>query len=495
VNNKNLTSGLSDRTILWLIISSSILLTIVIQVLLYLKGFYSISADESGRTLFAYYWLKGVEPLGEPWLPFHKIIIAAALKIDFNLFWTPRIVVSFFAVLSTIFIIWYSNELFKNRRVIILAALLTIFFPPLVIIRTVPLAEIMFILLIVSGSIFFIKWLHSGKNIYLFFTALFFALSSSARYEGWIFSFCFFIYILYNRKKISWKIITLLLIILSAFPIYWISFNAIELGNPLGFISSTSGGYSLHHNTLIDLAKYNLIAQFIVQNIIYLNFLGLISLFFLSFIDKKIRNWILIPLLAFVIMAFLSLVKIGLPSHAFWRIPLIWSVLLIPFTAHFIIKLSEFFADIYQKRKIAFAIWITSIIIVYFSFQIWRLSNSSDFTEDDLRAGRYLKEKIIESGSVFKILIDSSEWIYMNIYISSENPEAFITNSGDISSEPEEPLISPGKGLDISFIKKNDIRYLLFKRNDYKDFLDGRKELEEIKNFGDWKLYKVSFLN
>jgi len=106
-----------------------------------------------------------------------------------------------------------------------------------------------------------------------------------------------------------------------------------------------------------------------------------------------------------------------------------------------------------------------------------------------------LKEKIIESGSVFKILIDSSEWIYMNIYISSEYPEAFITNSGDISSEPEEPLISPGKGLDISFIKKNDVRYLLFIRNDYKDFLDGRKEIEEIKNFGDWKLYKVSFLN
>ncbi|MEJ2618538.1 MAG: YfcE family phosphodiesterase [Ignavibacteriaceae bacterium] len=236
----------NDKLFLWKVIFFSLTITIVIQALLYLQGYYSFSGDESDRTLLAYSWLIGKMPKGEPWLPFHTIINGIFLKYFFNLFWMPRIVGSIFSLLSVTAIIWFSQVILKDRNVTIITAILAVFFPPFVILRAVPLSEVMYFFFIIGGASCLFKWLETSKSVDLIFTALLFAFAGSVRYEGWIFSGSFIIFLLveyYTRKEIRLKLIVFLSFIVLSFPVFWIFKNLLETGNPLEFIVSSSERY------------------------------------------------------------------------------------------------------------------------------------------------------------------------------------------------------------------------------------------------------------
>jgi len=478
------------KKFLFLIVFVTVSISFFLQILLYYKGFYSISADESGRTLLAYQWLEGIDQPGEPWLPFHKIINAVALNIHPDLFWTPRITGTIFGLLSSAAFIYYSYRLFHNRGITLLAALIGVFFPPFVIIRAVPLAEVMFVFFIITGSSCFLKWLQEEKRLYLIIASFLFALSASIRYEGWLFSFSFLVYIILIYRKIRLVDFIINFLILAGFPLYWVILNYIQTGDPFTFIASTSGGYTLHHDTFIMLLRYNLVTQFIYQNILYLNFCGIISLIILSFINDNIRVLVLFLISAFLILVLLSFAKIGMPSHAFWRIPLVWNILLIPFSAHFLIKLSEFFADHFKKEKKIFVFLFASVMIIYFIFQIGRLSSKSMFTADERNAGKFINSKVIKEKG-FKVLIDSSGWEYLNVYISSNYPEIFIPNTGPDSSFPEKPIVNPKENLKIPLLKKLGIKYLVFETGSYKKYFDQCTQIKPVKNFGKWKVYSL----
>ncbi|HVO73151.1 MAG TPA: glycosyltransferase family 39 protein, partial [Ignavibacteriaceae bacterium] len=462
----------------------------LLQILLYYRGFYSISADESGRTLLAYQYLNGIETQREPWLPFHKLINALALKIYPDLFWAPRITGTIFALLSATVFIYYSHRLFQNKSITLLASVIAVLFPPYVVIRAVPLAEVMYIFFIISALIFVLKWLQLEKKKNIIIASFLFGFSSSVRYEGWLFSLCLLVYLIFIYRKISPSLFFINFLILAGFPIYWILFHYIQTGDPFYFIASTSGGYRLHHKTFLMLLKYNLVTQFIYQNILYLNFGAAASIIFLSFTNEKIRVFTLFLFSAFILMAFLSFAGIGMPSHAFWRIPLVWSILLIPFSAHFLIKLSEYLAEQFKKEKKIYLRGFVTIMIMYFGFQIGRLTGNSMFTADERNTGRFINEKLMKE-KPFKVLIDSSGWEYLNIYVASNFPDIFIPNTGPDSSNPEKPLIDHKEELKLSLLNKLGIKYLVFETERYKKFFDQYTNLKAVKSFGIWRIYSL----
>lgn len=482
--------GRGDKKSLVYLVIVFTLSALILQILLYLKGFYSVSADESGRTLLAFHWLNGTEPPGEPWLPFHKVITALALKIYPNLFLAPRISGAIFSLLSIAVFVYYSHEVFRNRQITLLASLIGLLFPPFVIIRAVPLAESIYIFFIVAGSLFFLKYLKSEKNLYLTSASCMFAFSSSVRYEGWLFTLCLLFYMLLKHKRISREIIVINSLLLAAFPLYWIIANYIDYGNLFYFVYSTSEGYKLHHDTFMMLLKYNLVTQFLYQNIIYLNAGAVISVIFMILIKKEIRVFILFLFSVFLLLACLSFAEIGMPSHAFWRIPLSWSILLIPFSIHFIIKFSEFLSDYFKKKKKFFIIGISAVIIIYFLFQVNRLSSRSMFTADEKNTGEYIAENCAGE-KADKILIDSSGWEYLNIIVASNQPYLFIPNAGDNPALPGKPLVSPVSKLNAEVLKEMKIKCLVFERDDYKNYLDKNDHVRLEKKFGIWKIYSV----
>jgi len=103
---------------------SIILFSLGIQAFLFSKGFYSISADERGRTLHAYKWVIGEDQTGTSRLPFYSIMVGSVLKLWPNLFLAPRLVGSIFGFLSLVSIMWLSHEIFHNKTITFFAAFL-----------------------------------------------------------------------------------------------------------------------------------------------------------------------------------------------------------------------------------------------------------------------------------------------------------------------------------------------------------------------------------
>lgn len=491
----NIFSKDNDRTFIWKVIIANLIIASAIQVLLYLQGYYSFSGDESDRTLLAYSWLIGNMPKGEPWLPFHTIINGTFLKYFLNLFWIPRIISLIFGLLSISAFIWFAHVLIQDKLVTFVSAMLAVFFPPFVILRAVPLSEVMYFFFIISGAAFLFKWLETKKTGYLLFVEILFAVSSSVRYEGWIFCGSFLIFLFFEffiRRMPRIKLLIISAVILLAFPVFWILKNALDTGNPLEFIISSSERYKVHYGfSIIPMLKYNLISQFIYQNILYLNFAGLFSLIFYLLTDRNIRRWSVTFSLSFIFLAVLSILGLAMPSHAYWRIPLVWNILLIPFSAHFIIKFSSFVADSIKKSKRTVLIAIIFVLIIYFSFQIKRIISFSYFSEDDISAGNYLKEHVIESKDNNKILIDTSDWNYLNVIVASNHPQSFIINARKDPALPPNQIISDGKTINVAHLSSLNIEYLLFEDIKYKDLIKQNPNFIEIKKLGMWELYKL----
>jgi len=138
-----------------------------------------------------------------------------------------------------------------------------------------------------------------------------FALASTIRYEGWIFSGSFFGSILFlsiTQKRIAIEKRTLgkILFTVGLFPIYWLKFHAFENGEPLGFMGGVAGRYILlHGDSLKMLILNNLFTQFMKQNLLTLNFLGLFPLIFSR--EEIIKLWAIAPSIAFLSMSFISI--------------------------------------------------------------------------------------------------------------------------------------------------------------------------------------------
>ncbi len=243
--------------------------------------------------------------------------------------------------------------------------------------------------------------------------------------------------------------------------------------------------------SIIPMMKYNLITQFIYQNILYLNFTGLISLLFYLLTDRNIRRWSVVFFLSFFFLAILSILGLAMPSHAYWRIPLTWNILLIPFSAHFIIKFASFLSETFKKKERTVLITIVSIIIIYFSFQVIRIISFSYFSGDDISAGTYLKEQIISNENHFKILIDTSDWNYLNVMVASNHPQRFIINAQKDPAFPANQIVGSRKQIDIEYLTNLKINYLLFENPGLKNMIKRNPEFIQIKKLGDWELYKL----
>lgn len=214
---------------LYVLISVLIItLLCILQVLLVHKGFYAISADEAGHTLEGYYWYKGTSSFFSIWLPFQKILYGLGFEIWQNLFWTPRIISSIFGVLTLISLMYLTFQLFKNKTISILSGFLGSVHWGIVIFSVLPMTEIYFSFFIIAALAFMVKWLREKKNNDLIALVIFSCIANTIRFESWVFSFLFFVVIIYDLisfqkiTKVNLRNLVLYSSILFIFPTIWI---------------------------------------------------------------------------------------------------------------------------------------------------------------------------------------------------------------------------------------------------------------------------------
>ena len=494
-----------NNSAFWALLVVAISLAFSAQVFLHWNGFYSVSADGCARTLDAYMWTLDEIPKGgfwlpfyekNPWPPFHRVIVGLSLKLWPDLFITPRAVNFVFGILSLISLTWLSYELFKNRHITIVTAFLGSVFSHRVVLSLVPLAEIMFIFMVVTAMVFFARWLSSRRLLELIISSFFLAFSSTIRYEGWVFSGCLLLFVfvssLFSKTKEKGRFIELItvIVILGSFPAYWIGSYAIHTGDSFGFVSNTVDRYQLRFgSSLITLVKFNVLVQFLKQNLDSFNLLGIVSLLYLLINDKRIGRWVVVPAVALLIMSGVSFFGKALPSHNFWRLSVVWSILLVPFTAHWVVMQRRSFLD--SKRYSKYFVFLLFLLLfVSFVYQTHRMTENSFFSIYDRFSGEYVKERL-ETSSNAKILIETSNWHYFNVLIASQHPFSFICNSGCDPVQPEEPIIAKEKKIDRAELVDRGVRILIFETQEYKDLLNQDNSFVKIRDYGYWSIYEL----
>lgn len=467
-----------------------IILFIFVELSLISKGFFSLSADESGHTLEAYEWLRGEGGFFSIWLPLFKILNSFALKIHFDLVATPRIMSAVFGLLTLFALIYLTYKLFDNKIIALFSGFLGTIFLPIAIFSVLPLQEIYFFFLITSSISFLIAWIKSRAKIYLTGSIIFCALATTARYEAWVFACIIFIIMVFrilkseehSKKKLI--VICSAAIILFSFPVIWIYLSSSLNKEVYGFITSVASRYS--RGQILSEIKNNVLYLFLSLNVTSLNIIGIISLASLFKINSSVKIFTIILFGSLVSFAFISFLIKAMPTHNHWRVAAIWCLLLLPFTAHWLFTLLEKIRSDSWNRY-AFTVF-TCLIIYFFISQLEEYTSNSYFTRSEIDAGNFLRQ--VSNDDVSKIFIlkhASDKWRYSNLEVASQKPELFVSNLKNIKYAASDSLFLPDS-LVSEMIDRN-IKYIVVPSS----IVLGSHPIQvrEIKRFEKWNIFLI----
>jgi hypothetical protein len=488
-------AGQLSNLIFYPLLLLAILIGCGIEIYLYKGGLYTVSADESGRTMHAYEWMFNKQlARPEAWLPLPKWITGLALEFKPDLFRTPRALTFGLGILALLALGWLTQELMRDRRVTLLAVLLGALFSHHVILSVVPLSEMMFITAILCGCAFLARWIVRGQTRDLLLGAIPFALSTAIRYEGWVYAGGVFLLAFYvflrDKPRFKPTVLIGLGLILFAFPMFWAGLYAVKTPNGLlGFIKNPSDEYAMRvGNTFAMNFKLSVLMQFIWENLASLNILGLISVLYLTVTAKPIRRWLLVPAIAFVVLSYLSLRGKAMPTHNFWRVSSSWSILLLPFTAHWIWQQGQVFQSSSRTAGIARIALRTLLIATFalaFGAQTFSRAKFSSFTKADRGVGEFVNAHAARTD---KFLIDVSQYNYLHVQIASQRPRAFMLNGSPVRGGS---LITGRADADTRKLKSMGIRYVIMTHPQLLRALDANPGLLKVLRQGIWVVYQV----
>lgn len=465
-------------------------LFIVSEYLLFKKGFYAISADESLHTLEAYKYFTGQSGLFSVWLPFQKVIYAAAFNFHYDLFLTPRVFSGLFGLFTMLSLIELSFQLFGNRIVSLMTGFFGAIFLPVYLFSVLPLEEIYFFFFTIFSVTFYLKWVSKDKNIYLWLSVLTSCIGTTTRYESWLFSAALFIMITFriigqNRpKKTKVYLVLVIAAILSIFPLYWIYLSHLHTGKITGFVSSVENLYK--SPPLLTQIKNNVLFGFFKINLESLNIIGLVPLYFLFKKNPIVKHSAVIFASTLLVFAAATFILKAMPTHNHWRIAMVWSLFLLPFTSYAL----YFLLTKGLNSNIYLAVFIFSFFLLIFLFAIQDISYStrSYITSGDVRVGRVMENILNNNNS--KVYINSGKtWNYSTILITSQKPDRFVTGFRKYYN-PRNSTLTLDDNL-LSEFKKLNIDYLVLKP--YIKIADGSKVPFTVIRFVFWNVYKLSY--
>lgn len=429
-----------------------------------------------------------------------------------------NITTSFFAALTLVFL----NLIFKRFRLSppFRYCLLVLYqLNPMILLYSINgMSEVIFIFFIVGAVHYLLKWWDLGELRYLVFTALFMALLTMTRWDGFFFAaalgFIVASKFLQHREgfsKAEGALITLLFpTAYSAF--LWMLMSWMIMGNPLHFMF---GAYSNPEQirfivaTQILAAKGHIFNTALVmsKNILQLfPFFALVSLAMVAlFVAKRQRIYFNILLLSFFVLIFNGLMIYLGQSYGWLRFFLV----IIPFSFLFVPLI---FGTGYISPKLFQRLTVVVIFLLFASnaSSLYAMVGNPETApeefaltsfflrgrplatfevvsnkRDDEKVAAYIKKHIRRR----QILVDNFMAFY--VILRTGNPKLFIdTNDLDFREVLEDPvdkasfILVPNPGIRLGSIDRVNQKYpQLYQR--------GTDFTRLVKNFGRWKLYKI----
>ncbi len=464
----------------YILLALIILFTGAAQIYLFKQAFYSISPDESGRVLNAAE-MSFRQILKPTWFPpLYAFINKLGLSLYYDLFLTPRVMASLAGILTSLALMFFAHRLFGNSRISIMTGILAVYFPHRLIFSVAPMSEIYFMCFMTLGCAFVLGWFSDAKKWDLLCSSICFLLCSSLRYEGWLVCATMASILSVQRfihGKPGWRSYLVNIAILASFPLYW--FLSAYFSKRMWAFSCIAQYYiDVHGKDLTKVWQRSFLYQFIEQAVFSPLIVGLLSIVYHAFQDRKVRLLSLLLLVPILGMTAMGFVSYALPAHNWWRVAGPALFLLLPFLAPLIYKVTLL---LFANRHLQYTfLLITSVLcMAAFHNEVTERTKKSCMKSDHLKLGAVIKTLSLEGNE--KILIDTSTWIYTNVIVASNIPDRFIGNGGPGPLNPKPAVLDFKDGIDVKLLKKWNIKYLVFQTKkgpaEY-----GRKFLFEMKS-------------
>lgn len=502
----------------WILLSATFGLSLASQIGLYLRGLYTISSDESERTLLAYKLTlaKAVEPF--LWPPLPKILTGLALKLHPDLVATPRILVAATGLLTLGAIVILTRRLFDNRLVALVAGALAVFIPQRLILSVVPMADIFGYLFVLIAAAFLINWLRQGRVDALIYASLCLLLAATVRFEDWFFNGVLIIYLAYRTfvsRDLRASVFVLSGALLMAFPCAWVIATYVHDGS-LTALSLTSHQFIASHGHDWNLALNDNVILYMVKDTVvsFVFLIGILSLVYFAARNSDIRAWALVLFTPLVLLGASMLVTFSVPMAAPFRTDGTWLLLLVPFAAWVIVSLAQRISTKTLGRLLAVVLMTFACIVPL-----------------ALRSRTYVQEALSQTGAVAnkplgsqlhallrannrRILLDAIDNLdYLDVLVLSNAPDRFVLN---VDADPTHVAVYASQrqyylrhddvkivkryltdkfaitsGLNLDVLRARKISYMLVRNNAYIKALDANPDVTRMKRFGPWVLFTI----
>jgi len=480
----------------WFLLLLLIIVKTSFQVILLISGYRWLSADDYCRTVISFEWIQNPKIYSGVWLPFHFWLNGFLMIFIKDLFTAATILNFIFSLLSLVYFFRLVKICF-NLNTAFISSLIFSLFPFQVWLSISGLPESPFFFFIIAGIYYFIIWKKSGYvRTYLLLSSLSFAFSNGFRYEGWLFSLVFLLFVVYevykNKSSSEIKVeigYNSLLIAFISFTsiIFWLILNFIDYKDPFYFIKETARIYEDYNNT-----KF---MQRLFQYPIFIFYIAPLTTFFATkeifMIFREKNNRLLKYFLYFNIFQLLFLILQGVlgtgGTNMISRYIVINSILFIPLAVRQLLKFRDWLA-----YSLLIAILTVNLV--------WSLYYPVPYREDTFETSSFIRQEIK------KDIIQNDEKIYFEIIEGfydiypiqtfSNKPDIFLTDDLSKIKKTTESRNKKKDGkedlniLDIkSYFEKNKVNLALVKSDNYKEKLKLLGiNYDEI---GDYKIFRL----
>jgi len=170
---------------------------LALHVLLYRSGFMALTADDFGRIVVAGQWAQQPHAIWQgPWLPLHTYVFGSLLRLDWDLLYLPRVISIGVGLGAIVLMYQLAARLFGRPLIGLLSAFLLAVNPVHLWLSSTPLTEGPYILLVLGAMSSMALDLEEHKPNRLYLSAVLLAFAGGIRFEGWLVSAAFSIWVL-----------------------------------------------------------------------------------------------------------------------------------------------------------------------------------------------------------------------------------------------------------------------------------------------------------
>ena len=483
------------------ILTFLLLIRLGLQLILYRVGFQSLTADEFGRTVISAQWAIHPNIIWEGfWLPFDYYLLGTGLKIWWNLLITPRVITIGFGLTSIVFMYFVATEVFHKTRIGYLSALLLAVNPLHIWLSSTPLTEIIHTTFVLIALFGLVRYLKSKNKKYLFLAVLMLGLANGFRFEAWMVSTLFSLFILgYGSWMIRKGIYTfnqflglaIVAIIPWVFPAIWSIKGYLSTGNPLYFMEIVNAYKNTWYGQSHSYINY-------VKPLLFIDpfacIIFIAGIFFLFGKQKKQMDVTTNAYLAIAVLpALLFFYLHGGQSEPFgnylrYLAPFVF--LTYPLVAWFIDQVSELIS-INQKRYLPLMIFVMVLTLP----QLWKTFN---FTNDPSASGISIGEKIKQirhndpSIKSDPVIIEVSYWQYLSIQVGADDVSNILLDRElDFDHRSTRSIFYSDTETLLNYFTENHVSYLIVKSDDLQKIIENKLGILPSDKVGDWIFYKI----